>query len=326
MINAAPQRIWPRTSETMPAMTRMAAMMKRIVDNLSSLQSEREFPVLGVSKRGMTEDPSGRRPRDRRIGSAPVAYTSEFPPFYVTVDIVVFTIRDDQLCALAVQRGSEPFQGRWALPGGFVDIDEDLVAVAARELAEETSVSMGETHLEQLASYGAPDRDPRGRTVSVAWLAVLPRGPEPRAGTDAAHAQWRPVDWLLAEGRLAFDHRTILADGRERARAKLEYSALAADFVDDEFTIPELRRVYEVVWGEPLDPGNFHRKVTGARGFVAGTGRRASRGPGRPAEMYRFAGADVLYPPLTRRSFAEPAPNPPTRHLPPDTPGVSGGK
>lgn len=233
-----------------------------------------------------------------------MAYTSDFPPFYVTVDIVVFTIRDGELCALAIRRGLDPFRGRWALPGGFVGVDEDLGAAAVRELEEETSVSTGAVRLEQLASYGAPDRDPRHRTVSVAWLAVLPHGPEPRAGTDAAHAEWRPVEELLRDG-LAFDHHTILEDALERARAKLEYSGLATEFVDAEFTVAELRNVYEVVWGEPLDAGNFHRKVTGTPGFVEGTGRRVSRGPGRPAELYRFGGAEVLYPPLTRRSFDE---------------------
>jgi 8-oxo-dGTP diphosphatase len=232
-----------------------------------------------------------------------VAYTSDFPPFYVTVDIVLLTIRGDQVRALAVRRGNQPFRGRWALPGGFVDIEEDLADAAARELREETAVTAREVGLEQLATYGAPDRDPRHRTVSVAWLAVLPHGPEPTAGDDASHAEWRPVAELLTPGCLAFDHARILADGLERARAKLEYSGLATKFLEDEFTVAELRRVYEVMWGYPLDPGNFHRKVTRAEGFVERTGRSVAHGPGRPAELYRFAGAEVLYPPLTRRSL-----------------------
>ena len=232
-----------------------------------------------------------------------VVYTSEYPYFYLTVDIVILTIRDDALCALAVKRGEEPFKGRWALPGGFVQPDEDLVDAAVRELEEETSVSTGDVRLEQLASFGTPDRDPRHRVVSVAYLAVLPNGPEPRAGSDAAGAGWRPVDYLLKRGRLAFDHFHILGEGVERARAKLEYSGLATEFVDDEFTVAELRRVYEVMWGRPLDPGNFHRKVTKTRGFVERVGRSVTRGPGRPAELFRFGGAEVLYPPLSRSTF-----------------------
>jgi len=232
-----------------------------------------------------------------------VVYTSEHPIFYVTVDIVVLTIRRDMLCALAVRRGGQPFRGRWALPGGFVEPDEGLYAAALRELREETGVPTEELILEQLASFGDPERDPRHRVVSVAFLAILPHGPDPRAGSDAAGAQWRPVAELLEED-LAFDHRLILEEGIERARAKLEYTGIATGFVDAEFTIADLRRVYEVMWGQPLDAGNFHRKVTRTPGFVAGTGRARSGGRGRPAELYRAGTAEVLHPPLTRRSLA----------------------
>jgi 8-oxo-dGTP diphosphatase len=232
-----------------------------------------------------------------------VVYTSEHPIFYVTVDIVVLTIRDDRLCALVVERANEPFKGRWALPGGFVEPDEGLNDAARRELEEETGVGVGAARLEQLASYGDPDRDPRGRIVSVAWMAVVPEGAEPRAGSDAAKAAWKPVRTLLRRGQLAFDHRAILADGVERARAKLEYTALATAFVEEEFTIADLRRVYEVVWGTRLDPGNFHRKVTRA-GFLRATGHNVQRGPGRPAASYRrVKGADELNPPLTRSAL-----------------------
>lgn len=232
-----------------------------------------------------------------------MVYTSEHPIFHVTVDIVVLTIRDDRLCALVVERGGEPFKGRWALPGGFVEPDEGLYDAARRELEEETGVGVGAARLEQLASYGDPDRDPRGRIVSVAWLAVVPQGVEPTAGSDAAGAAWKPVSSLLPRGKLAFDHRQILADGVERACAKLEYTALATAFVDEEFTIAELRRVYEVVWGLGLDPGNFHRKVTRA-GVLEATGQNVQRGPGRPAALYRHVrGADELYPPLTRSAL-----------------------
>jgi len=229
-----------------------------------------------------------------------VVYTSEHPIVSVTADIVALTIMDGSLCALVVERGDEPFKGRWALPGGFVEPSEDLDEAAARELLEETAVSTGDVRLEQLATYGTPDRDPRGRVVSVAWLAVLPSGPEPRGGSDATSAAWKPVEHLLGGGRLAFDHHAILTDGVERARAKLEYTGLATEFVDEHFTVAELRRVYEVMWDRRLDPGNFHRKVTRTEGFLERVGHSVSRGPGRPAELFRFGGAEVLYPPLSR--------------------------
>jgi 8-oxo-dGTP diphosphatase len=229
-----------------------------------------------------------------------VVYTSEYPFVYLTVDIVVLTIRDDALQTLVVRRGEEPFKGRWALPGGFVGENEDLETAALRELREETAVSPGAVRLEQLKTYGAPRRDPRHRVVSVAWLAVLPEAPLPTAGTDAAEAEWSSVEPLLRRNRLAFDHSQILADGVERARAKLEYSNLALAFVGREFTIADLRRVYETVWDKELDAGNFHRKVTGAAGLVEATGRQRSHERGRPAELYVAGRAQSVHPPLTR--------------------------
>jgi 8-oxo-dGTP diphosphatase len=221
--------------------------------------------------------------------------------FAVTVDLVVFTIRDDQLCALAVRRGVAPYRGRWALPGGFVREDEGLLDAAQRELAEETGLEELPVHLEQLATYGEPKRDPRIRVVSVAYLAFGPALPEARAGTDASEARWRPVAELLSgTKRLAFDHDQILADGLERARAKLEYSPLATAFCDKEFTVAELRHVYEVVWGTELDPRNFHRKVTGSPGFLLPTDRRTTRNGGRPALLYRRGHAALLNPPISR--------------------------
>lgn len=226
---------------------------------------------------------------------------SEYPPFAVTVDLVVLTIRDDDLQALVVRRGAPPYEGRLALPGGFVHIDEDIAAAAARELQEETGLSLDAVHLEQLATYGEPRRDPRMRVVSVAHLALAPELPSPVAGTDAADALWRPVADLLASlRRLAFDHAQILRDGVDRARAKLEYTPLAASFCQEPFTVGELRRVYEVVWGQELDPRNFHRKVTGAPGFLVETGETTTRQGGRPAQLFRRGDADLLMPPMLR--------------------------
>jgi ADP-ribose pyrophosphatase YjhB (NUDIX family) len=217
------------------------------------------------------------------------------PAFAVTVDLVVLTIRGGKLRVLLVRRGAPPHLGQWALPGGFVHPQEGLAAAAARELREETGIS---GHLEQLASYGEPGRDPRGRVVSIAYLVLVPAAPPPVAGTDAAAAGWHPV-----AGRpdpLAFDHELILADGVERARAKLEYTPLGAAFCADAFTIADLRAVYEAVWDTPLDPRNFHRKATTTRGFVQPTGALTEGDRGRPARLYRRGSATTLYPPLLR--------------------------
>jgi 8-oxo-dGTP diphosphatase len=219
----------------------------------------------------------------------------------VAVDLVILTIRGDQLAALLIRRGEPPFAGQWALPGGFVRPDEGLDRAAQRQLEEETGVPASRVHLEQLASYGDPGRDPRMRVVSVAYLALAPRLPAPRAGAGAAEARWAPVPVGAADGsRLAFDHDQILADGVERARAKLEYSPLAAAFCPPEFTVSDLRRVYEIVWGTTLDPRNFHRKVTGTAGFLRPTGRATTRERGRPAQTYRKGGAILLHPPMLR--------------------------
>ncbi|MFL6135699.1 MAG: NUDIX hydrolase [Nocardioidaceae bacterium] len=232
-----------------------------------------------------------------------MVYTSDYPIISVTVDVVVLIVDEGELRALMVRRGGPPYQGRWALPGGFVEVDEDLETAARRELLEETGVSADEAWIDQLATYGAPKRDPRGRTLSVAWMAILPSSSDPSAGSDASHAAWKPVDALLGRTRLAFDHRRILSDAVERTRAKLEYTNLATAFLGDEFTIAELRHVYEVVWGHPLDAGNFHRKVTRTEGFVEPTGRRQNVGRGRPAELFRAGSEASLNPPLTRRSL-----------------------
>jgi 8-oxo-dGTP diphosphatase len=217
----------------------------------------------------------------------------------VTVDLVVLTIRDGVLSVLLVRRGTLPYRGRWALPGGFVRDGEDLPEAAGRELLEETGLRGGAGHLEQLASYGAPKRDPRGRVVTIAYLALLPDLPAPVAGTDAAGAAWHPVSTV--DGlRLAFDHDRILADGVERARAKLEYTPLGAAFCPPEFTIAQLREVYEAVWGTKLDPRNFHRKATTTPGFVVPTGRSTTGERGRPAQIYRRGPTTLLYPPMLR--------------------------
>lgn len=228
------------------------------------------------------------------------AYESEYPPFYVAVDIVVLTVRDEQLHVMAIRRGGGPGTGELALPGGFVEVDEDLEAAARRELVEETNLEVD--FLEQVKTYGAPGRDPRGRIVSVLYVAVVPDLPEGEAGTDASEALWVPVDELMAAD-LPFDHNVMLADAVERARAKLEYSPLAASFCGETFTIGQLRRVYEIVWGKDknsIDPSNFQRKALSADDFIVATGEVVGEGPGRPARVYRLGGAAVLNPPVSR--------------------------
>jgi 8-oxo-dGTP diphosphatase len=222
-------------------------------------------------------------------------------PVRITVDLVILTIRDDQLHVLLVERANDPYQGRPALPGGFLRDDETLDDAARRELAEETALGGDRLHLEQLRAYSTPDRDPRGRVVTVSYLAIAPTLPVPVAGSDARAARWAPIDTVA---RLAFDHDDILADGLERARNKLEDTTLATAFCPASFTIGELRRVYEVVWGIALDPRNFNRKVTGTDGFVVPTGESRSPDTGRPAALYRRGPATTLYPAILRERLA----------------------
>ncbi|GGT43923.1 NUDIX domain-containing protein [Nonomuraea spiralis] len=222
------------------------------------------------------------------------------PLILLAVDLVILTLRDAHLHVLLVERGVDPFLGVLALPGGFLrDEHEHIEAAARRELAEEAGLY--DVHLESLGVYGEPGRDPRGRVVSVAYLAIAPRLPDPVAGTDAAHASWTPVDDALAHAtKLAFDHRRILTDGVERARGKLEYTALATAFCAETFTISELQQVYEAVWGVQLDPRNFYRKVQGARGFIVADGPMRKTPNGRPARLFKAGPVHELNPPMTR--------------------------
>ncbi|WP_019808300.1 NUDIX hydrolase [Saccharomonospora halophila] len=224
------------------------------------------------------------------------------PTVLVAVDLVILTLRESRLHVLLVERGIEPYRGKRALPGGFLNnLGEGLVDAAYRELREESELRDSRLHLEQLGAYGAPGRDPRGRVLSVAYLAIAPALPEPIAGTDAAGASWVPVDHVLSgQVELAFDHRDIVTDGVERARTKLEHSALATAFCGETFTLSELQQVYEAVWGTQLDPRNFYRKVQGVTGFVepVGSARRTTKG--RPARLFRAGERTVLNPPIIR--------------------------
>lgn len=221
---------------------------------------------------------------------------------YLAVDLAILTVRENLLHVLVIERANEPYREQAALPGGFLRAGEDLRDAAERELCEETGLDGSTLHLEQLATYGSPDRDPRGRVVSVAYLALAPDLPIPTAGSDAGAARWAPVDKV--RGNLAFDHTQMLEDAVERARTRLELTTLATAFCGPTFTMGELRNVYEVVWGIPLDPRNFSRKVMHTDGFVMPTGDKRTPETGRPATLYRSGPAQILNPPLTRSGAA----------------------
>ena len=227
-----------------------------------------------------TETPGPPRPADYD--------PSQFPAFAVTVDVVILTMSGDRLHVPLVQRGVEPFQGMWAVPGGFKRPDETLDEAARRELAEETGVDA--TSLTQFGAYGDPGRDPRMNVVTVAYLAVLRAVSGVVAGTDAAAAALIPVsDVLDRKIELAFDHERIVRDAIERVRVDLELRGIATAFVGPTFTLAELRTVYEAVWGVQLDSANFRRSLLAEDGWVIPTGRRAQPGSagGKPAELFR---------------------------------------
>jgi len=214
---------------------------------------------------------------------------SQFPPFAVTVDVVILTMSEGTLHVLLVRRGEAPFQGMWAVPGGFKRPTETLDEAAKRELREETGVDAASL-LTQFGAYGDPERDPRMNVVTIGYLAVIRDVGAIVAGTDAADAALTPVSDVLNEKLdLAFDHLRIVRDAVERVRVELEVSGIATAFVGATFTMAELRTVYEAIWGVQLDAANFRRSVVAEDGWVIPTGRRARPGSagGRPAELYR---------------------------------------
>ena len=223
-------------------------------------------------------------------GMAPAGYDpSQFPAFAVTVDVVILTMSASALHVLLVRRGEDPFQGMWAIPGGFKRPTETLDEAARRELSEETGVDVPSL-LAQFGAYGDPGRDPRMNVVTVGYLAVLRDIGAIVAGTDAADAALVPVsDVLNGKLALAFDHLRLVRDAIDRVRVELELSGIATAFVGTTFTMAELRAVYEAIWGVQLDAANFRRSIFAEDGWVIPTGRRAQPGPGggRPAELYR---------------------------------------
>lgn len=225
-----------------------------------------------------------------------MARTYRYPRPSIAVDIVVLTIRHELLQVLLIERGLDPFRGQWALPGGFVRVEggrhgngESLDAAARRELREETGLDIDEVWLEQLHAFGAPNRDPRGRVISIAYLAVV--SPESfgrvAAATDAEATRWVPADDPPA---LAFDHAQILAHALEHLRRRLaQEPSLAFNLVPRELTIGDLRRVYEIIEQTTYDKANFRRRFLRLvdEGKIERIPGQQSTG-GRPAAVYRL--------------------------------------
>lgn len=221
----------------------------------------------------------------------------DFPRPSVAVDLVILTIIDAQLRLLLVKRQEYPFKGEWVLPGGFLrvgegtkDQGEDLDEAARRELQEETGLDAGRVHVEQLYTFGRAGRDPRMRVITVAYFALIrpDLAPFVKAGGDASHAEWMPVE-QLKKTELGFDHQEIVETALTRVRGKLEYSSIAFDLVPMTFTIPELRHVYSIVLAKDMDPGNFRRKFNRMMedGLIElAPGKRITAS--KPATVYRF--------------------------------------
>jgi 8-oxo-dGTP diphosphatase len=224
----------------------------------------------------------------------------DFPRPLTLVDVVIFTVRADRLQVLLVRRPADqpdPFPGRWALPGGFVDIvrDADLLACARRKLLEKTAVAS--PYLEQLGSWGGARRDPRGWSATHVYFALIAAPPEPSAGADnAAQVGWFPVDALPGRRALAFDHGDILRAAIERLRNKVEYTSLPAFLLPEPFTLPQLQKMYEIVLGRAVDKSGFRTRML-AMDFLDEAGYQS--GPAkRPAMGYRLRvrSAPVVFP------------------------------
>jgi 8-oxo-dGTP diphosphatase len=205
----------------------------------------------------------------------------DYPHPAVTTDIVIFTIEDGELKVLLIERSNDPYKGCWALPGGFVDINEDLESAALRELKEETGVTG--VYLEQLFTFGRPNRDPRERVISVAYYALVPLDKlDIKPASDASKAEWYPCSSLP---KLAFDHQQIVRLARQRLAAKMDYSTIGLNFMPNKFTLSELQRVYEIIRGVPLDKRNFRKRVLTFNG-INDTGEMRRNGKHRPARLY----------------------------------------
>jgi 8-oxo-dGTP diphosphatase len=216
-------------------------------------------------------------------------YTYDYPKTDVTADAVVFGLDltdPPMLNVLLIQRRDDPFQGHWALPGGFWDENENMEAVARRELREETGIEV--SYIEQLRTFSQPGRDPRGPVISVAHMSLVRTDAvAPKAGDDAKEVMWCPVDWATRTD-LAFDHDEILGVALKRLRSKLRWCPIGIDLLPEAFSLTDLQQVYETVLGRPLDKRNFRRKVLSYDVLESAESRRIGSGPGRPPQLWRF--------------------------------------
>lgn len=233
---------------------------------------------------------------DFQSGRSQTLMLEDFPKPSVTVDVIIFTLRKDDLQVLLVKRAEAPYAKRWAIPGGFVGIDEPLEAAARRVLDEKAGVH--DVYLEQLYTFGEePKRDPRGRVITVAHFALVPAPLVNSADGQSSAAQW----WSMYElPTLAFDHDEILDYALTRLRYKLEYTAVGFQLLPDVFTLTELQQSYEVILGIELDKRNFRRKIHEAN-VIEKTDQYRS-GEGRPAMLYRYR-ADAVAETRARRLF-----------------------
>jgi 8-oxo-dGTP diphosphatase len=222
-------------------------------------------------------------------------HTYKYARAAVTVDAVVFGVAPDGLKILMIKRnefnpdipaGEQAFPGHWALPGGFLDVGESLEHAVARELREETG--MKDVYLEQLFTFGDPDRDPREHVVDVAYLALVRPNDYVLSTTDkesdAQEARWFPVDAL--PDKVAFDHRKIFATGFKRLKAKVRYAPIGFELLPQEFTLKELQSIYELILERKLDPRNFRKKILSS-GLLQDTGAKKA-GTVPRASVYRF--------------------------------------
>jgi 8-oxo-dGTP diphosphatase len=209
-------------------------------------------------------------------------FSYDHPHPAVTVDIVVFTIRDKQLELLLIRRAYAPHKGKWALPGGFVGIDEGLDEAASRELQEETGVS--NVYLEQLYTFGKPKRDPRERVITVAYYALIPSDKmQLQAASDAVAVRWFGLHELP---KLAFDHAHIVSMANKRLVSKLDYSTLAFQFLPTSFTLNDLQDIYQIICQHEVDKRNFRKWILGLDQIVE-TGEKRTGGAHRPAKLYK---------------------------------------
>jgi 8-oxo-dGTP diphosphatase len=212
-----------------------------------------------------------------------MTHTYQYPRAALTVDCVVFGFDEGELKVLLIERGLEPFKGRWALPGGFVRVDETLDEAARRELVEETGLK--NVFLEQLYTFGEVERDPRERVVSIAYYALVKLSDHrAKAATDAANAQWFPVSKLP---KLAFDHPEILSTALARLQGKVRYQPIGFELLPEKFTLSQLQHLYEAVLETELDKRNFRKKVL-SFGLLVPLEETQMVGRHRPAQLFRF--------------------------------------